>query len=49
MKSDDMKIDAMKRYLTYFSQREVVESISSIEKKKIEAVEFLGTNRSEEF
>ena len=40
MKSDDMKIDAMKRYLTYFSQREVVESISSIE-KKIEAVEFL--------
>ena len=40
MKSDDMKIDSMKKYLTYFSQREVVESISSIE-KKIEAVEFL--------
>lgn len=40
IKSDDMKIDAMKKYLTYFSQREVVESISSIE-KKIEAVEFL--------
>ena len=40
MKSDDVKIDAMKKYLTYFSQREVVESISSIE-KKIEAVEFL--------